>query len=177
MRDQYFRFQTSEGVFSRGHLDAGTRLLAETMTLPKEGFVLDLGCGYGPLGIIAAKVKPQLEVVLTDNDSNALRIAKLNGTLNGVRNVEFRFGSIYAPVESMKFDLIITNPPLSAGFPIVSEIIRDARVHLNSRGALEVVVRKGFNMYRREIERTFGSVEILARESGYRVFHGGLTKT
>ncbi len=138
---------------------------------------MDLGCGYGPLGIIAAKLKPKLEVVLTDNNPNALRLAKLNGNLNNVKNIEFRLGSTYTPVKSMKFDLIISNPPLSAGFPIVSEIIRQAPGHLSSAGALEVVVRKGFNMYRREFERAFGSVEVLARGSGYRVFHGGLTKT
>ncbi len=177
IKDQYFRFQTSGGVFSKGHLDAGTRLLAETMTLPERGRVLDVGCGYGPLGIIAAKLKPKLGVVLTDNDSKALRLAKLNGNLNNVKNIEFRLGSTYEPVKSMKFDLIISNPPLSAGFSIVSEIIRQAPVYLNSAGALEVVVRKGFNMYRREFERAFGSVEVLARGSGYRVFHVGLTKT
>ena len=177
IKDHYFRFQTSEGIFSKGHLDTGTRLLAENMTLPEAGCVLDLGCGYGPLGIIAAKLKPKLDVVLTDNDSNALRLATLNGTLNHVENVEFRLGSIYGPVNSMKFNLIISNPPLSAGFSIVSEIIKQSPLHLNSAGALEVVVRKGFNMYRREFERAFGLVEVLARGSGYRVFHGGLTKT
>lgn len=177
IKDQYFRFQTDGGVFSKAHLDPGTRLLAETMTLPEYGLLLDIGCGYGPLGIIAAKLKPKLEVMMTDNNSNALRLAKLNSNINHVRNVEFRLGSIYAPVESMRFDLIISNPPLSSGFSVVSGMIGQAPTHLNPAGALEVVVRKGFNMYRREFERVFGSVEVLARGSGYRVFRGGLTKT
>ena len=177
IRDQYFRFQTGEGVFSRGHLDPGTRLLAETMTLPERGLALDLGCGYGPLAIIAAKLKPGLEVLGIDINPKALKLAKLNGNLNGVENVEFKLGSTYEPVGSVSFDLIISNPPLSAGFPVVSEMIRQASVHLNSAGTLEVVVRKGFNLYRREFERTFRTVEVLARGSGYRVFHGALTKT
>lgn len=177
IKDQYFRFQTNEGIFSKGHLDPGTRLLAETMTLPERGLLLDIGCGYGPLGIIAAKLKPKLEVIMTDNNSNALRLAKLNVNLNHVQNVEFRLGSIYTPVESMRFDLIVSNPPLSSGFPVVSGMIGQAPTHLNPDGALEVVLRKGFNMYRREFERVFGTVEVLARGSGYRVFRGGLTKT
>ncbi len=177
VRGHYFRFNTGTGVFSQGRLDPGTRLLAETMNLPERGPILDLGCGYGPLGIIAAKLYPELEVLLTDNNSNALRLAKANGKLNYVENVEFRLGSIYAPVESKEFNLIVSNPPLSAGFSVVSEIIQIAPDHLNLGGALEVVMRKGFNIYRRELENTFGNVGILARGSGYRVFRAVLTKT
>ncbi len=138
---------------------------------------MDLGCGYGPLGIIAAKTNPELEVLLTDNNPNALRLAKMNGQLNYVKNVEFRLGSIYTPVESKEFNLIVSNPPLSAGFSVVSEIIRIAPDHLNLGGALEVVMRKGFNIYRRELENAFGNVRILARGSGYHVFRAVLTKT
>jgi 16S rRNA (guanine1207-N2)-methyltransferase len=177
VKGHYFRFNTGSGVFSQGRLDSGTRLLADNMTLPEGGSILDLGCGYGPLGIIAAKINPELEVLLTDNNPNALRLAKLNGQLNHVKNVELRLGSIYEPVESKKFNLIISNPPLSAGFSVVSGIIRMAPVHLKSDGALEVVVRKGFNIYKREFENAFGNVEVLARGSGYRVFHSILAKT
>ncbi len=177
VRGHYFRFNTGTGVFSQGRLDSGTRLLADTMTLPERGPILDLGCGYGPLGIIAAKTNPELEVLLTDNNPNALRFAKMNGQLNYVKNVEFRLGSIYAPSESKEFNLIVSNPPLSAGFSIVSEIMRSAPSHLKLGGALEVVLRKGFNIYKRELEKAFGNVEVLGRGSGYRVFHAVLTKT
>ncbi len=177
VRDHYFRFNTGTGVFSRGRLDPGTRLLAENMTLPENGSVLDLGCGYGPLGIIAAKLNPKLEVFLTDNNPNALKLAKMNGEQNHVKNVQFKLGSIYVPVESRKFNLILSNPPLSAGFTVVSEIIRNAPLHLELNGALEVVVRKGFNLYKRELEKAFENARILARGSGYRVFCATLTKT
>ncbi len=177
VREHYFRFTTGAGVFSQRRLDPGTQLLAENMSLPEEGFVLDIGCGYGPLGIIAAKLNPKLEVLLTDNYPNALRLAKMNGEQNQVKNVRFKLGSIYAPVESRKFNLIVTNPPLSAGFSVVSEIIRNAPQHLELNGALEVVVRKGFNLYKKELEKAFVNVGILARGSGYRVFRATLTKT
>ena len=177
VRGHYFRFTTGSGVFSQGRLDSGTRLLAEAMSLPGSGPILDIGCGYGPIGIIAAKTNPELEVLLTDNNPTALKLAKLNGQLNYVKNVEFRIGSLYAPVESKDFNLIVSNPPLSAGFSVVSEIIRMAPIHLRVGGALEVVVRKGFNIYKREIEKAFGNVNVLARGSGYRVFHAALTKT
>lgn len=177
IRGLYFRFNTDAGVFSHGRLDTGTRLLAEAMTLPEIGSILDMGCGYGPLGIIAAKINPELKVLLTDNNPNALRLARINGLLNYVKNAEFRLGGTYAPVESETFNLIVSNPPLSKGFSVVSEIIQIAPVHLKAGGALEVVVRKGFNIYRRELESAFGNTVILARGSGYRVFHSVLTKT
>ncbi len=177
VRDCYFQFQTGEGVFSRNHLDSGTRLLAENMILPEEGDILDLGCGYGPLGIIATKLNPKLKGILTDNNSSALKLAKLNAKINHVANVEFRLGNVYSPVQSSKFSLILTNPPLSAGFSVVSEIIQGARTHLKQGGAVQLVVRKGFNMYAHECERAFGNLKVLARASGYRVFHAELTKT
>ncbi len=158
-------------------MDPGTRLLAENMLLPEEGDVLDLGCGYGPLGIIAAKLRPKLRVTLTEKDSGALKLAKLNVTLNSVKNIEFKLGSVYAPVQGLKFRAILTNPPLSAGFAVVSMMIRGAPLHLGVGGTLQLVVRKGFNIYRRECESSFGNVEVLARGSGYRVYYSRLTKT
>lgn len=177
VRDIYFQFQTAAGVFSRGRLDPGTGLLAENMFLPDEGDMLDLGCGYGPLGIIAAKLKPKLRVTLTEKDSSALKLAKLNATLNRVKNIEFKLGNVYDPIQGLKFRAILTNPPLSAGFSVVSKMIREAPLHLGVGGTLQLVVRKGFNIYRRECEGSFGNAEVLARGSGYRVYYSKLTKT
>jgi 16S rRNA (guanine1207-N2)-methyltransferase len=101
----------------------------------------------------------------------------VNSQVNYVKNVEFKLGSVYEPVEAKHFNLIVSNPPLSAGFSIVSEIIRMAPEHLILGGALEVVMRKGFNIYKKEIENAFGNVAVLARGSGYRVFHAAFTKT
>ncbi len=176
VRGHFFQFHTGEGIFSKGHLDPGTRLLAENMILPPSGRVLDLGCGYGAIGIIAAKLNQNLQVILTDNNHLAIRLAKVNTSLNRLKNVETRLGDNYEPVHGEYFNLIVTNPPLSAGFSTVSAMIIGAKEHLYANCVLQLVVRKGFEMIASECDRVFGNVEVLARGSGYRVFHSELAK-
>lgn len=147
------------------------------MRLPSQGLIFDLGCGYGPLGIVAAKTNPALQVIMADTNTAALKLAKLNATMNGLSKIDIRRGSLYAPVGDLKFDLILSNPPLSAGFGVVSEVIQGAASHLKGGHAIEVVVRKGFAMVERECSEVFGNVEVLARGSGYRAFHTEFTKT
>ena len=78
LRGRSFEFLTASGVFSKNRIDLGTRLLIESMVLPEEGHVLDVGCGYGPIGIVVAALNPRLEVTLIDVNSRALRLAKRN---------------------------------------------------------------------------------------------------
>ncbi len=171
LRGRPFEFLTSASVFSRTRIDAGTRLLVEAMVVPERGFVLDLGCGYGPIGITAAAINPELQVVMVDVNERAVRLTRENAKRNHVRNVEVRPGELYRPVDDTAFDAILSNPPISAGMPIVASIITDAPPHLRNAGSLQLVVRTqtgGKRVYR-EMETTFGNVRILARKSGYRV--------
>lgn len=111
VRGHCFKFITASGVFSFGRLDRGTELLIESMVLQPGWRVLDLGCGYGPIGIVASRFVDY--VVMTDVNRRAVSIAKKNLKINGVRNAEVRWGgSLYEPVAGEKFDSIITNPPL-----------------------------------------------------------------
>ena len=77
-----FEFLTASSVFSKKRIDLGTRLLIESMVLPKEGCVLDIGCGYGAVGIVAASLNPKLHVVMTDVNIRAVRLARKNMELN-----------------------------------------------------------------------------------------------
>ncbi len=90
LRGKHFEFLTSSSVFSKTKIDSGTRLLIESMVLPKKGNVLDIGCGYGAVGIAAAKFNPNLHVVMTDVNLRAVRLAKQNVELNKIVNAEVR---------------------------------------------------------------------------------------
>jgi len=166
-----FEFETSSGIFSHRHIDHGTILLIETMKLPDTGRVLDLGCGYGAIGIAAAKLNPALEVWMMDINSRAVDLAKANTRRNGVKAI-VKQGNLYEPVGDAHFDLILTNPPISAGIDaVVKPMIEGARNHLNAGGALQLVVQsnKGGKTLREIMEETFNSVEVIARGGGFRV--------
>jgi len=171
LRDRLFEFITASGVFSKTRIDLGTRLLIESMILPKKGYLLDLGCGYGPVGIASAVFNPKIHVVMTDLNERALWLAKENAKRNKAENVEIRKGFLYEPVNDMKFETILSNPPTTAGMKIVLPIIEQAPQHLTKDGILQIVVRSKISGKRltTTIEETFGNIKILARKSGYRV--------
>ena len=171
LRGRMFEFLTASGVFSRKRIDPGTRLLIESMILPEEGTVLDIGCGYGAVGIAAAAFNPKLRVVMTDVNERAVWLARENAKRNYVSNVEVRRGDLYEPVKDMRFHAILSNPPISAGMRVVTPIITEAPKHLVDGGLLQIVVRTriGGRKLRQVMEQTFGDVEVLARGGGYRV--------
>jgi 16S rRNA (guanine1207-N2)-methyltransferase len=169
-----FEFETSSGVFSHRRVDSGTRLLIESMALPETGRVLDLGCGIGVIGIVAARLNHALEVWMTDVNSRAISLTESNTTRNGVK-ATVRQGSLYEPAAESKYNLIITNPPMSAGMDaVVRPMIEGAPEHLIPGGALQLVVQsnKGGKTLATIIEETFGQAHILARGGGYRVLEG-----
>ena len=171
LRGRFFEFLTSSSVFSKKRVDLGTRLLIESMALPEKGNLLDLGCGYGPVGIVAAVSNPDLHVVMVDVNERAVRLARDNAQRNRASNVEVRRGFLYAPIKGMEFDAVLCNPPLSAGMKTVTSIVRNAPRHLRGDGSLQIVVRTkiGGKRLSTALETTFGNVEIVSRGSGYRV--------
>jgi 16S rRNA G1207 methylase RsmC len=171
LRGRFFEFFTSSGVFSGKRIDLGTRLLVESMLLPEEGCVLDLGCGYGAVGIAAAAFNPDLQVILVDINARAVKLARMNVRRNNIKNVDVRRGFLYEPVRGLEFDAILCNPPVSAGMQTVLRIIHGATAYLKAEGLFELVVRSkiGSKRFPRELEKALGSSEVLARQSGYRV--------
>jgi 16S rRNA (guanine1207-N2)-methyltransferase len=167
-----FEFITSSGTFSHKQIDRGTRVLIEAMELPSRGRLLDIGCGYGVIGIVASKVNPNLEIWMTDINKRAVRLAKENVIKN---NVDTRVvqGDLYQELEGLLFDSIVTNPPISAGIrKVVTPIIEGAFNHLIQRGSLQTVIQwnKGGRILQTLLKRKFNNVTIIDRKSGYRVF-------
>jgi len=172
LRGKTFQFLTASGVFSKKRVDLGTQLLIESMILPEAGYVLDVGCGYGPVGIVAAAINPKLHVILVDVNERAVWLARQNMAINNLSNVEVRNGYLYQPVKDFTFNCILSNPPVSAGLNTVKAIIVEAPKHMANKASIQMVVRSkigGKRLYTL-FENTFGNVEILARKSGYRVF-------
>ncbi len=172
LRGRPFEFLTASGVFSKKRVDLGTRLLIESMVLPEKGCVLDVGCGYGAVGIAAAVFNPNLRVVMVDVNERAVRLAKQNIEINNVNNAEVRRGHLYEPVKNSTFNCVLSNPPVSAGMETVKAIIVEAPKHMTDKALFQMVVRSkiGGKRLRTLLESAFGNAEILARKSGYRVF-------
>jgi len=179
LRGRRFEFVTSSSVFSKKRVDLGTRLLVESMTLPQAGLALDVGCGYGVVGIVAAALKPALRVFLCDINERAIRLTKQNVRANGINNAAVRRGQLYEPIRDLKFDCILSNPPISRGMETVKEIILKAPEHMTTGAHFQIVVKSkiGGKRFQSILQEAFGNVQILSRKSGYRVFISEKDKT
>jgi 16S rRNA (guanine1207-N2)-methyltransferase len=174
LRGKHLEFVTATGVFSIKRVDLGTQVLIDAMALPEAGAVLDVGCGYGAVGIAAAKCNPRLRVVMTDVNRRAVLLARQNAEKNHTPNVKVHSGSLYAPVQGNCFDCILSNPPVSAGMDTVLAIIHGAPPLLTPGGTLQMVVRSkiGKKTLPDAFTEAFGNVQVLAIQSGYRVLMG-----
>jgi 16S rRNA G1207 methylase RsmC len=171
LRDESFQFVTASSVFSKKRVDLGTRLLIETMVLPSTGAVLDVGCGYGAVGIVAAASNSRLRVIMTDVNFRAVRLARRNVEINKVNNAEVLCGYLYEPVKDLIFNCVLSNPPVSAGMETVKAIITEAPKVMASEATFQMVIRSkiGAKTLPSVFNETFGNCAVLARESGYRV--------
>jgi len=171
LRGKHFEFITASSVFSKKRVDLGTRLLIEAMALPETGAVLDVGCGYGAVGITAAASNPRLRVVMTDVNARAVRLAKQNVEKNKVYNAEVRCGYLYEPVKDLTFNCVLSNPPVSAGMETVKAIITEAPKVMAREATFQMVIRSkiGAKTLPAVFNEAFGNCQVLARKSGYRV--------
>ena len=170
-------FETAPGLFSESEIDKGTKLLIEVAEVPEEGIILDMGCGYGAIGITLAKAYPRLKVYMVDINRVAVELAKLNAKRNGVEDrVVVLHGDLYEPIKDKKFDVILSNPPLAAGMKVTETIVTEAPHHLYKGGSLQVVLRKGHQAIANLMKNTFGNVEILASKWGYKVLKSTMNK-
>ena len=139
-KDKKYKIYTNNGVFSKDKLDYGTRLLLETITTKNlEGNILDLGCGYGIIGLIIATTYPQTTVDMTDITNRALELARQN--TKNLKNVNIYKSDIYKDITN-KYNYIITNPPIRVGKQIIREFLITAKDYLKENGELWFVMRK-----------------------------------
>jgi len=171
-----FRFFTDSGVFSKGELDFGTRTLLSALPEDLKGLVLDLGCGWGAVGVIIGALHPQAAVTLADINARAVQLARLNARENRVP-AQVGQSDGFAQIKG-SFDCIAFNPPIRAGKETVYRLLNECAEHLRSGGALYVVMRKqqGAQSAARFLEGIFAAVDTVRRKGGYHVMKcsGGL---
>ncbi len=167
-RGKHLRFMTDAGVFSRGELDTGTRLLLDALPEQLTGEVLDLGCGWGPVGISIKAVWPETEVTMADVNLRALEWSRKNAERNGVR-VTCLESDGFSALEGRRFDAIVTNPPIRAGKQVIYRMFSDAAQSLKAEGSLFLVIRKqqGAESCMRYLQTIYSSVEKLDRSGGF----------
>lgn len=166
------QFVTDAGVFSKAGIDFGSELLIDSMEIPVDAKVLDVGCGYGPIGVTAAKLAAEGHVTMVDVNERAVQLANRNVALNRVENAEAVVSYLYEQLSGRKFDCILTNPPIRAGKQVVHAVFEGSVNHLTERGELWVVIQKkqGAPSAKKKLEELFESVEDVARDAGYRIF-------
>lgn len=164
------RFITDNGVFSKDAIDFGSRVLLDTLYNRKElgARLLDVGCGYGPIGITLKTAFPESEMTMIDVNPRAVELAKENATLNHVE-ANILVSNVYEEIIGNTYTDIITNPPIRAGKKIIYQIFAEAHTHLNNTGCLWVVIRKaqGALSAKEYIASIFGNCEIIKKEKGY----------
>ena len=167
-----FVFNTSNSVFSKTAVDFGTMVMLETFVENEPSFkgsILDLGCGYGPVGVILAKSMDDVKITMVDIDERAVKLSVLNGEENKVsKKLNIYQSNIFEKVDE-SFDRILTNPPIRAGKETVYTFFDGAYEHLNIGGKLYVVIQKkqGAKSALGKLTELFGNCETPYKKSGY----------
>lgn len=158
---------TDNGVFSKEHLDYGTRLLISNFIREnKEGKILDLGCGYGIVGIILSENK-KFKIDMVDINKRAVELSCENIKLNKVDNAKCFESNIYENINE-KYNYIITNPPIRAGKDTIRKFLFEAKDHLKENGEVWFVMRKdhGVKSMNKELEKSY-LIKIIDKEKGF----------
>ena len=159
-------FLTDAGVFSKKMIDFGSQLLLKCLEVNQGETVLDVGCGYGPLGLSLAKAYG-VQATMVDINNRALDLARKNAERNKVEATIFQ-SNIYEQVKG-KFDHVISNPPIRAGKQVVHEIIEKSKDFLGIGGDLTIVIQKkqGAPSAKSKMEDVFGNCEVVKKDKGY----------
>lgn len=172
LNDTKYTFISDNGVFSKGEVDYGS--IAILKILLKQNFtgnILDIGCGYGTIGLILAKNFPECNFLLSDVNIRACALARENKKSFGVKNVEIIESDIFQNIDK-NFDYIVTNPPIRAGKKVIYSIFEQSYHHLNQNGSLFIVIRRshGAESAQKFIHSVFGNCELLKKDKGFYVY-------
>lgn len=161
------KFYTDAGVFSRDDVDPGSRLLIESMG-PLSGRVLDLGCGWGPVGLSLALENPQADILMADVNERAVDLSERNRRMNGVLNACVIASDAFESIEG-EFSHVVTNPPIRAGKQVIYGMFDESFRRLLPGGTLTIVIRKqqGAPSAKAHLQELFGNAEVIARGGGY----------
>lgn len=170
LRDRILTFKSDAGVFSKNTVDFGSRTLIEAFILPEiEGAIVDLGCGYGPIGLSIAMAYPDRQVIMGDINERAVQLAKENAETNKLTNVQVFLSDQFANLPKRTYAAVLVNPPIRVGKKVVHAMFEQAQQYLSIDGELWVVIQKkqGAPSAIKKMESIFREVEVVVKEKGY----------
>lgn len=167
-RGETLHFTSDVGVFSKDNVDYGSRALLKTFDVLHDVDLLDIGCGYGVIGLSLAYSGENVRADLVDVNSRALALATMNAEALNLKNIKVYESDCYEKVKK-EYDWIVSNPPIRAGKQVVHNILIQAKDHLKPGGHLRVVIQKkqGAPSAKAKMTEVFGHCEIIARDKGY----------
>ena len=165
---QRLELETRPGLFSPGHADRGTLAMLSCVEFKPGLRVLDLGCGWGIVGILAARLCGEENVVLADIEPLAVEVAALNAARNGVGGVKTSVSDGFGQLDDTGFDLILSNPPYQSDFSVAKGFIEKGFNRLNIGGRMWMVTKRR-DWYRNKLTAIFGGVRVRPID-GYFVF-------
>lgn len=170
---KHLSFITDNGVFSKDKIDEGSfAFLKVLVPLRLSGRILDLGCGYGTIGLTIAMTSPKARVDLADINSRAVALCEKNAKLLGLsQRVTCLQSDIYQKIEG-PYDSIVVNPPIRAGKVVTYAMYEGAKQNLIDGGSLYIVIRKaqGAESASRYIASIFGNIKLLKKDKGYYIY-------
>ena len=169
LRGTPFTFHSTWGLFSPEKIDEGTTSLINNVSVKETNTILDLGCGYGALGIPLAKLAPKGIVHMIDRDFVAVEYARKNALLNGVKNAKTYLSNGFDQIpENTRFQTIVSNLPAKISKEFFWILFEEARKHLTPNGELYVVTISGLRRFvERNFKTIFGNYELLASKGTY----------
>lgn len=165
-----FTFHTTWGIFSPRSIDEGTLLLLKYVDVGHDNDCLDLGCGYGPLGLTLARLAPKGTTTLVDRDFKAIEYSQKNAKINKIGNVDILLSNGFEQIQGKKFDVIVSNIPAKVGNELMTLFFHDAINQLNPGGKIYVVTINGLRDYiKRVFKDIFGNYKKLKQGKNYTI--------
>ena len=162
-------FKTDSGIFSKDHIDFGSNVLINSVEDIGDNIkLLDVGCGYGTIGLTFAKGYPNIIVDLVDINERAVNLTELNKEFNNISNANAFVSNLYENVNG-DYDIILSNPPIRAGKKVVFGVVEGGYNRLKTNGKIVVVIQKkqGAPSLLKMMEEVYGNVEVINKEKGY----------
>ena len=170
LRGMDFTFHSTWGLFSPRAVDEGSRLLIEQLQVEQEDKCLDLGCGYGPIGLAMGRLANNGEVYMVDRDFVAVEYAAKNAKVNRLPNCRAQLGNGFEGLAGGKFNVVAANLPAKVGKELLYILLSDAKRRLLSEGRLYLVSLSGLRVFiKRACEEIFGNYEKLKQGRHYTV--------
>ncbi len=166
-------YKVDNGVFSKSRVDFGSNVLLQALPKFTDEKVLDMGSGYGTIGLAIAKAFEKTSVMMCDVNLRAINLTKININLNSITNASVIESNTYEHIDD-KFDIIISNPPIRAGKEVVYDICLNATKYLKENGKVFFVVQKkqGADTLIKKMKEVYQEVIIIEKKNGYYVIQG-----